>query len=575
MQKLICCLVFFTLLFITSNSCPALDRNGLDATPAQNSSISGQLFAQNSAAPEEETEDDPLDEEDDPLDEEDDPLDEEDDPLDEEDDPLDEEGDPLSDASDPEIADSDDESETEEESEAAESFPIRTTINNRYRLITGYSETEKGGIGKEEEGNRELINHLANSYLLSARIQTSPLHFFQFRTLSRFFQKYNRDSYQYTDDFELEIREGYYRGISGNHRYTIGAQILQLGKVDYDSPLDILSPKSSAATEILDLDESKLPVIGVKYDWLGEVHSFSVYLAPFKQKTAGTEYTIFQEEEEEKETGKIPPDRSVTRPHFGMQYQVSFDQVDLRIGLFHWFDPDNDISWQETAEAVADDPDTESTEETDEETEEENSTDAESQSTSSSLDQTYSEKDTSISFAAFELDVTLGSSVLKSDIALFEQKNFYHYYKKPDSSSDFYTVAVPHFAFALSLEKKFESIFVMPVYSYRLLIDVPENTHIFMFENETAPLEEVRDIHRHQLSLIFVSEFSENLSTIVTFAQTTPFEQRSITNLWAWTPGGGNHKFSLKLFHSQTEKLKMTGKAILNSKAFLEYGYQF
>jgi hypothetical protein len=594
-QKKLSCLVFFTFLFITGSSALAFSPGETDAAPSLKSPYKsifiGQLYAQNDTA----AEDDPLDESEDPLAEED-PLDEsedplaEDDPLDEsedplaEDDPLDESEDPLAeedplsdDEDDVEVADSDEAavSDDDSETEEVESVPIRTTFSNHYRLIAGYSETEKGGVGKEEEGNRERKNQLANAYQLSVRIQTSPLHFYQFRTLSRFSQKYDQENQQYTDDFEFEIREGYYRGISGNHRYTIGAQLLRLGKVDYDSPIDILSPSSSAASDIMDLDESKLPVIGLKYDWLGEIHTFSIYIAPFKQKTGGTEYTIFQEEEEEKETGQIPPDRSVTRPHFGVQYQTSFEQVDLRMGLFHWFDPDNNISWQETADAVADDPDTETTEETDEETTEETTTDAGDQADSSSLDQTYTEKDTSISFAAVELDVTLGSFVLKSDIALFEKKNFYHYYKKPDSSSNFYTVDVPHFAFAVSLEKKFETIFVMPVYSYRLLMDVPENTHIFTFENEVAPLEEKRNIHRHQLSLILLNEFSETLNTVITIAQTTPFEQQSITNLWAWTPGGGDHKFSLKLFYSQTEKLKMTGKAIKNSKAFVEYNYQF
>lgn len=553
--------------------------------------VSGQLFAQNNDVDIQSIEsvdnEDPLLEENDPLAEED-PLSEEEDPLAEED-PLLEEDDPLAEtdplAEDDPLADEDSLSEdgaavtadTEDGlDDESEKFPIKTSINNRYRLTSGHSEIEKGGVGRENESNKERKNYLVNSYQLSARIQTSPYHYYLFRIMSRFSQKYDMENFQYTDDFEFQVREGYFNGVSGNHRYTIGAQQFRLGKVDYDSPLDILNPKNVTSVEFLDLEESKLPVFGLKYDWLGEVHSFSLYVAPFKQKTAGTEYTIFQEEEEEKETGEFPPDRSVARPNVGIQYQVTLDLVDIRLGLFHWADSNNDISWQALAEAITEDPNTETTAETDEEAVEEASAEtADSTSDSLSGNRAYTEKDKNISFAAIELDITLGSFVLKSDLAVFQEKGFYHFYKDPDSSTEFSTVRVQYGAFAISLEKKLEMMFIMPVYSYRLLLDVPADTHILTFENEVAPLDKKRDIHKQQFSLILFTEFTETLNTVLTIAQTAPFKQQIFTNFWNWTPGGGNHAFVLKLFHANTEKLKQTGKRIAVSKGFLEYGYQF
>jgi hypothetical protein len=561
----------------------ALGNTGL-AFKGTGGFFSGQLIAQNDVTPlsnvpvaqeaSSET-DDPLAEED-PLSEKPDPLAEED-LLSEESDPLAEE-DPLAESEEP-FAEQDPLTEEDGDREAAadsESFPIRTSINNRYRLMSGHSEIEKGGIGRENESNKERKNYLANSYQLAARIQTSPYHYYLFRIMSRFSQKYDLESQQYTDDFEFQVREGYFNGISGNHRYTIGAQQFRLGKVDYDSPLDILNPKNITSVEFLDLDESKLPIFGLKYDWLGEIHTFSFYFAPFKQKTAGTEYTLFEEEEEEKETGELPPDRSVTRPYVGLQYQTSLDLVDFRLGLFHWFDSNNDISWQALAEALPEDLNTETTYETDEETVDESATEGDASDTgSSSVGQTYSEKDIGISFASIEMDLTLGSFVLKSDIAIFQDKGFYHFYKDPDNSTTFNTLRVKHAAFAISLEKKLETMFIMPVYSYRLLLDVPADTHILTFENETVPLNKKRDIHKQQLALVLFTEFTETLNTVLTIAQTAPFKQQIFTNFWNWTPGSGKHQFGLKLFHTNTEKLKQTGKRIAVSKGFLEYGFRF
>lgn len=534
-------------------------RSGSSPETVTGVSATVQLFAQNE----------------DPLADNEDPLAEDEDPLAEDEDPLAEDEDPLADdeATEPEMeSESDDEQIPEEEDD---DYPIRTTIKNRYSLFSGYSEIDRGGIGRENEADLDRKSHLSNSYQFAARIQTSPYHFYQLRILNRFSQGYNHENNQYTDDFDFQIREAYYRGISGSHRYTIGAQLLKLGKIDYDSPLDILNPKDAIAFEYLDLEELKLPVAGIKYDLIGETHSFSAYFMPFKQRTAGTEYTIFQKEEEEKQTGKLPPDRSVTRPHFGVQYQGTFDLVDIRLSLFHWADPDNDISWQGVAEGDETDDNTETTTETDEETEDEESADSGATQSVAALEQGYTEEDTTTTFGAVEIDMTLGGFVLKSDIALFAEKNIYSFFEKADSTLEFRTVRVPHAAIAVSLEKKLETMFIMPVYSYRLLKDVPGDTHILTYENRATPLSETRDLYRHQLSIVFATEFSEQLNTVLTISQTTPFRQQTIVNLWNWSPGGGDHGVLLKLFHSSTEKLKQTGKQIGVTKGFVGYTYQF
>jgi len=70
-------------------------------------------------------------------------------------------------------------------------------------------------------------------------------------------------------------------------------------------------------------------------------------------------------------------------------------------------------------------------------------------------------------------------------------------------------------------------------------------------------------------------EFTENLNMGLIVSQTSPFVQKTATNIWNWTPGGGNHRFTMKLLHSESEKLRQTDKAIVVSKAFMEYAYRY
>jgi len=437
------------------------------------------LFALTWSAPliaQESTDDQTLEEslEEDPLAEDEDPLaDDEADPIAEDEDPSAvEEADPL-------FADESEEAEEEKDPLVdEETYPIKTTIKSSQRLIGGHTELQKGGVGRENESNLEITYHLINAYQFTGRIQTSPYHFYHLRLMTYFNQKYDEANQQYTDDFTFQLREAYYNGQNGNHRYTIGAQIFKLGKVDFDSPVDVLTPQNSRALEYLDFDESKEPVVGVKYDWLGENQTVTAYFAPLKQKTPGTEYTIFENEQREKETGEEPDDRTVARSHFGIQYQYTFDIADVRFGVFRWADPNNKITWQDPDKPSSTDVNTE----TDEETDEETIPEPESDSTSvEGTTQSYQEVDTTTNFATLEFDITLGDFVVKWDTVFFQEKNVYHFYQKPDNTTEFFTLRVKHLAFAVSIEKKFRYFFLMPSYTYRLLYDVPENTHILTY----------------------------------------------------------------------------------------------
>ena len=83
----------------------------------------------------------------------------------------------------------------------------------------------------------------------------------------------------------------------------------------------------------------------------------------------------------------------------------------------------------------------------------------------------------------------------------------------------------------------------------------------------------VSPVAENQLGLVFILDASETWSTTLSLLQSAPFKQTTATNVWTFKPGGENHEYQLKFFHTASEKLLMTGKQIKSSKAFLQYKY--
>ncbi|MCG8335809.1 MAG: hypothetical protein MJE63_14940 [Proteobacteria bacterium] len=423
-------------------------------------------------------------------------------------------------------------------------FKIRTTINQELSLILAHSANDTGGITQDEDNDKETNSYISYNYQSQIKIQTTPYRYYFLRIISSFTQKYNEENENYSDDYTFYLREGYVNSQSGSLRYRLGAQIFKFGKVDYDSPLDALNMKNQSLLDLLETDEYKDPALALKADWLGDIQTLSFYLAPFRQKTTGTEYTIFQEQAEEEESDEEPEDRSVLRPHAGLTYQLSFEYVDIRIGAFQWFDQDNTITWQDATASV-------------------------------DYSQTYEEEDSTVQFGSFEIDATIGGLVFKIDVARFVDKNVYDYFKQSDGSSYFETVQVNHGAGAISIEKKFDSFFIMPVYSYRILYDVTADTHILGYENEEEPLTEERDLEKRQVSLILAWDITDRLQVYLVGSSTSPFKQDAATSIWTYRSGNRKHYFQFKMHYSVSEKLKMTDKKAETKRAALKYIYKF
>ena len=430
--------------------------------------------------------------------------------------------------------DLDSEEEDEDDEEAESSF----LIQQQYSVFGGSSAEERGGLVQSSSDDSSYRDYLVNAYQFSATLETSPYDSFYFRLLARVILQNDRIKKKRNEDYEFLMREAYFSSQEGNRRYRIGALQFKHGKVDVDSPTDILNMGNPKSLEYLSLGESKLPVIGVRYDWLGE-SNLSLFAAPFRQKTEGTEYTIKRRELDESGTDNNTTE-PVFRPHLGATYGFGVGAGKMTLGAFRWFDKDNNIEWSSSALAS----------------------------------QSYKEKDTTINFATLDVDWPFGNYVLKADAGWFPKKNFYSYYKRSsDNASIFSTVSVPHTAVAVSLERKFDDFFLMPVFSHRSLSKVPSGTHLIGFENkETTPSVE-RDLQKNQLGLVFILDASETWSTTLSLLQSAPFKQTTATNVWTFKPGGENHEYQLKFFHTASEKLLMTGKQIKSSKAFLQYKY--
>ncbi len=430
-------------------------------------------------------------------------------------------------------------------------FKIRTTIKQELSLILAYSSSKKGGITQDEDTDKETNSYISYNYQSRIKIQTTPFRYYFLRIIGSFTQKYHEEDEHYTDDYIFHLREGYIHNQSGSIRFRLGAQIFKYGKVDYDSPIDALNMKNQSMLDLMETDEAKDPTIALKADWLGEIQTLSFYLSPFRQKTSGTEYTIYQTEVEEEESDEKPTDRSVLRPHAGLTYQLSFDSFDIRLGVFQWFDQDNTITWKDESVASG-------------------ALDA-----TSDYSESYEEEDSTVQFGTLDLDFTIGGLVFKIDLAQFVDKNVYDYYKESNGSSSFETIQVKQGAAAISIEKKFDTFFIMPVYSYRILYDVTADTHILSYENELTPLTEERDLEKRQVSLVLAWDITNRLQVYLVGSSTSPFKQDAVTNIWTYRSGNRKHYFQVKMHYSITEKIKMTDKKAETKRAAIKYSYKF
>jgi hypothetical protein len=114
------------------------------------------------------------------------------------------------------------------------------------------------------------------------------------------------------------------------------------------------------------------------------------------------------------------------------------------------------------------------------------------------------------------------------------------------------------------------------IYSHRKSFDVPENSHIFLYENESVLVPQKRDVIRNQVSGVAVLKTPDNSLRITLLNyQTWPFVQKGFASLFTWEQYKQNMELELKFFRLKTEKQKMMKNEIETNQVFLTYTQKF
>ena len=488
-------------------------------------------------------EEEPLAESDSDLGLEEDPLADSDTELDLDEDPL--EGESANQETEEQLAD--------EEEEEDEVFPPRVTFSHEVKTMLGGSETK--GLSVLEPLLSEIKElRFVSTYDQSVKVQTSPQMYNYFRLSISFSQNYEMEKERVFDGF-ASVREIYTNYRMGSHQLRYGTQIFGLGKVDLDKVIDVLHLNNIMGLYTFDPDDSKDAIPSVRYNWFHGEHTATFYLSPIRQQTFGMRFTEFREEMESTEEEK-EEDVSFLRDYFGMQYQWTGDIFDARFGVFHWFDSNPYIKLE--YQKVAD-----------------NGTTTLQGSFENMLSK-YDEHESRSDFLTLELDAIWTDMVWKLESGLFKERNLYSYEITEGKHIRLSTVRSPHFAVATSFERTFKYFYWLMLFSHRKSYDVPPDSHIFLYENESALIPRKRDVVRNQVSGVAVLKTPDNSLRITLLNyQTWPFVQRGFASLFTWERFKEDMELELKLFRLETERQKMIENKIKTNQIFLTYTQKF
>ena len=468
-------------------------------------------------------------------------------------DPLAEESSQLGQEETPNI----DESEIQEsEIQVAEQEEYQPKVSFSHEVKTLLGGTETKGLSVLEPLLSEIKElRFVSTYEQSVKVQTSPRMYNYFRLSVSFSQNYELNKKRIFDGF-ASLREIYSNYRTGNHQIRYGTQIFDLGKVDLDKVIDVLHMNNIMGLYTFDPDDSKESIPSIRYNWFQGAHTATMYVSPTRQQTFGMRFTEFREGVEKKEKDEEESKASFLRDYFGLQYQWTGDVFDTRFGFFHWFDANPHIKLEYQGEA-----DNESTS---------------LQGTFEKMLGNYNEKETRSDFLTFELDAVWSDMVWKLESGLFKKRNLYSFEITEEKNIRLSTVRAPHFALATSFERTFPYFYWLMIYSHRKSYDVPENSHIFLYENESVLVPQKRDVIRNQVSGVAVLKTPDNSLRITLLNyQTWPFVQKGFASLFTWEQYKQNMELELKFFRLKTEKQKMMKNEIETNQVFLTYTQKF
>ena len=443
-----------------------------------------------------------------------------------------------------------------DEQQAAEDFPVKVQFSHEVTTVFGTSEIS--GLYQVDPEFESLSEYtFGTTYEQKIRVQTSPKFYNYARLTVNFNQHYERNKEQFLDSY-FTIREIYSNYQDGSHQLRWGTQIFELGKLDFDSPIDVLHLQEITALLSLDLENSKEALPSLRYQWLGEDQVVTLILLPLRPTTLGMRFTELRESLEAQEDGGQENGSSL-RDYFGLQYQWFAPSYDLRFSYFHWFDQDSSITfdYEPSQESLV-----------------ENSFD-ERRSAFEKLAANYAERESKLDFLTLEGDVSWEGLVWKFDLGYFLQKNLYSYEIDENRNLYFRTVRSPYHTLATSLETRVEQIFLLGAYSLRHFTNVPGGTHAVRYENQEILQTHQRQLTRHQVSGIAVVPWSDEIQFRFVAYRTFPFEQTGLLHMTVWDEPTEDIQWSLKFLRYITPVQKMLNSEVTATQVFISYRKQF
>ena len=435
-----------------------------------------------------------------------------------------------------------------------EEFNVKVNFSHKVKTLLGASETV--GLSVLEPLLSEIKElRFVSTYDQSVKIHTSPRMYNYFRLSISFSQNYEVNKKRLFDGYAT-LREIYSNYRTGPHQLRYGTQIFSLGKVDLDKVIDVLHMNNIMGLYTFDPDDTKDSLTSIRYNWFRGGHTATLYIAPIRQQSFGMRFTEFREGIEEQETDSEDSRVSFLRDYYGLQYQWTGDIVDTRLGLFHWFDANPYIKFEYEGASETDS--------------------AAVRESFENMLGNYTEKETRSDFITFELDAIWTDMVWKLESGLFKKRNFYSYEIPQERQVKLSTFQSPHFALATSFERTFPYFYWLMIYSHRKSYDVPENTHVFLYENEDSLIQRTRDVERNQISGVAVLKTPDNSLRITLLNyRTWPFVQKGFASLFTWEHYKENLELELKFFSLKTDRQKMLNNQIATNQVFLTYTQKF
>ncbi|MDH5751840.1 MAG: hypothetical protein OEZ59_05420 [Deltaproteobacteria bacterium] len=438
---------------------------------------------------------------------------------------------------------------TAEKSRDATYSRARVSFQHRYKVLAGGNHTR--GIFLFFTGRDELREaRLLNSYQQTIRIEESPTEYKFVKFSIDFTQNYDFESEQFFDSYFV-FNEIFVNSRDEKSQYRFGNQVYKLGKIDLGSPIDVLHYQSLTGYLTLDSESTKESLPSFRYDFFGQNNRFTLFLAPIATRTFGMRLTKIREDAQARDQGEQPEKNSMLREYGGLQWEWLGSILNVRMGLFRWFDNRPQVSWELRSPKAG------------------------TEGAFEGLITNYTEDESRSSFFTLELDLAYKSVGWKLDLGVFNRKNFYDYQVFPDGSISFDTVGVPHLGLATSVEKALEKSYIMLVYTYQKLWNVPEYSHVLFLENEEHISPHPRDLEKHGFMGFYRRQAGDNQSVSMIFHHTFPFRENMGFVTWAIKRPQFNSEWALKVLVFKTEEQKMTGDTIDSRQLFLTYTRNF